>query len=482
MDKSKNKGSKITRRKFVKASSLAAGGIMIVPRHVLGKGFIPPSDKVNVAAVGVGGRGSSLLNGLKSQNIVALCDVDDNRAKGSFEKFPKAARYKDFRKMLESQKDIDAVTVATPDHTHAVIAMAAMQEGKHVYVEKPLTHDIYEARMLTEMARRTNLVTQMGNQGASGDGVRDLMELMETGIIGDVHTVHSWTNRAIWPQGVPTPSGKHNVPNELDWDLWQGPAKARDYNPNYLPFKWRGWWDYGTGALGDMGCHLLDPVFRALKLKYPVAAEASSSQVWVGDFHEADYADSCPPASKVHIYFPDRPDGKGGALPAVELIWYDGGLMPPRPDELESGDSFGNWDGGVLFEGTKGKIVCECYGANPTLLPAKMNKYIKKPDQTIPRIIENHQMNWIKGITDGTPTTSSFDYSGPFTEMVLMGNLAVRCYNMKNLKAGKKPGDWAAFNYPGRFKLKWDGDNMRITNFDGANHFVRREYRKGWSL
>ncbi len=480
MDKSKRPSKKLTRRNFVKSTSLAAGGLMIVPRHVLGRGFIPPIDKVNVAAVGVGGRGAGVLKGLKSQNIVALCDVDDNRAKGSFKKFPKAARYKDFRKMLESQKDIDAVVVATPDHTHAVVAMAAMQLGKHVYVEKPLAHDIYEARMLAETARKNKLVTQMGNQGASGDGVRELMEIMQTGVIGEVHTVHTWTNRAIWPQGVPTPSGKYDVPDSLDWDLWQGPAQARDYNPNYLPFKWRGWWDYGTGALGDMGCHILDPVFRSLKLKYPVAAEASSSQVWIGDFVEADYHDSCPPASKVHLYFPERQNGNGGKMPKVEVVWYDGGIMPSRPDELGPGEAFGTWDGGVLFEGTKGKLLCDCYGANPRLLPTKMKVYFKMPEQTIPRIKENHQMNWIKGITDGTPTTSGFDYAGPFTEMVLMGNLAVRCYNLKTLGPGKKPGDWAAFEYPGRLKLKWDGDNMRITNFDDANQFVKREYREGW--
>ncbi len=480
MHKTNKPTKKLTRRKFVKSSSLAAGGLMIVPRHVLGRGYTPPSDTVNVAAVGVGGRGGGVLEGLASQNIVALCDVDDNRAKGSFTKYPNAARYKDFRKMLESQKDIDAVTVATPDHTHGVIAMAAMELGKHVYVEKPLAHDIYEARMMTELARKNNLVTQMGNQGASGDGVRQLMEMMQTGVIGEVQRVHAWTNRAIWPQGVPTPSGKHAVPDSLDWNLWQGPAQERDFNPNYLPFKWRGWWDYGTGALGDMACHIMDPVFRSLKLKYPVAAEASCSQVYIGDFHEADYKDSCPPASKIHIHFPERSDGEGGELPAVEVIWYDGGIMPPYPDELGQGEPMGNWDGGVIFEGTKGKLMCDCYGANPRLLPSKMHDYFKMPEPSIPRVAEGHQMNWINGIKNGTPTSSNFDYAGPFTEMILMGNLAVRCYNLKELKPGKSPGGWAPYDYPGRLKLKWDGENMRITNFDGANQFVKREYREGW--
>ena len=475
-----NPNTKRTRRQFIKSTALVSSGLMIVPRHVLGRGHVPPSDKVNLAFVGAGGRGNSLIKAMKSQNIVALCDVDEERAKNNFEKYPDAKQFKDFRKMLDHHKDFDAVVVATPDHTHSVVALPAMELGKHVYVEKPLTHNIYEARQLTEMAARQKVVTQMGNQGASGEGVRKLMEIMSTGIIGEVYKVHAWTNRPIWPQGVPTPTGKHQVPATLDWNLWQGPAKAREYNPNYLPFKWRGWWEYGTGALGDMGCHILDPIFRALKLKYPVAAEASVSQVFVGDFHEANYDDSCPPASKVHLYFPERPDGSGGELPAVEVVWYDGGLMPPYPDELATGEQMGNWDGGALFEGTKGKLMCDCYGANPRLLPSSTHDYFKMPEPTLPRVEEGHQMSWIKAIKEGTPTTSSFDYAGPFTEMVLMGNLAVRCFNLKKLKPGKSPNGWAPYDYPGRLKLKWDGENMRITNFEEANQFVRREYRTEW--
>ncbi|MEO1261836.1 MAG: Gfo/Idh/MocA family oxidoreductase [Bacteroidota bacterium] len=472
---------KNTRRNFIKSSAITAGAFMIVPRHVLGRGHVPPSDKVNLAFAGAGGRGGSLIKAMKSENIVALCDVDEERAKRSFNKYPDAKRYKDFRRMLE-QKDIDAVVVATPDHTHAVIALPAMELGKHVYVEKPLTHNIFEARQLTEMARKQKLVTQMGNHGASGKGVRQLMEIMATGIIGKVTRVHAWTNRPIWPQGVAAPTGQHEIPATLDWDLWQGPARATDYHPNYLPFKWRGWWAYGTGALGDMGCHILDPVFRALDLKYPVAAEASCSQVYSGDFYEADYDESCPPASKVHIYFPERTDGEGGELPAVEVIWYDGGLMPPLPAELGPDEPMGNWDGGVLFEGTKGKLMCDCYGSNPRLLPSKMHGYFKMPEPSLPRVEEGHQMSWINAIKQNTPETpsSNFNYAGPFTEMVLMGNLAVRCYNLKKLKVGKKPGSWAPYKYPGRLKLKWDGENMRITNFDEANQFVKRAYRQGW--
>lgn len=471
----KNKSSK-SRRRFVKQSALGLGGIMIMPRHVLGRGFVPPSDKVNIAAVGVGGRGAGVLGGLASQNIVALCDVDEVRAADSFKKHKKAKRYKDFRKMLE-QKDIDAVTIATPDHTHAVIAMAALEMGKHVYVEKPLTHSIGEARMLTEAAAKYKLVTQMGNQGSSKEGIRQTQEIIGTGVLGDVHTVHVWTNRPVWPQGVPTPTGDHPVPDTLDWNLWLGPAPERKYNPNYLPFKWRGWWDFGTGALGDMGCHFLDTPFLALKLKYPTSAEASAAQVWSGDFFEADYPDSCPPAAKVHIDFPARPDGNGGTLPPVEIIWYDGGLMPKRPDELGPDEEFGDWGGGILFEGTKSKLLCKQWGSEPTLLPTSKMKDFQMPEPSIPRITENHQMNWVKGITDGTPTASDFSFAGPFTETVLMGNLAVRCFNMKELKEGKKPGDWAPYAYPGRRKLMWDGEKMEVTNFAPANEWVKREWR-----
>lgn len=481
MSKDKNK---VSRRKFLKTTGIIASGIMIVPRHVLGgKGFIAPSDKLNIAGIGVGGRGEGILNGAfksNTSNIVALCDVDDKRAANTFTKFSNAARYKDFRVMLEKQKDIDAVMIATPDHTHAVTAMAAMQLGKHVYLEKPLTHSIYEARVLTEAAKKYKVVTQMGNQGASGDGVRKIIEWIAAGTIGEVTLVHCWTNRPIWPQGVQTPSGKYEIPPELDWDLWLGPAAERDYNPAYLPFKWRGWWDYGTGALGDMGCHIIDPPFRALKLGYPISVEASSGQVYSGDFQLADIPDSCPPSSKVHLQFPARE-----GMPPVELIWYDGGIMPKRPEELLPGEAMGNSDGGVIFEGSKGKIMCGVYGVNPTLLPTRLMEEFKEPEPTLPRIpggSDGHQQNWIQACKEGSPTTSGFEYAGPFTEAVLMGNLGIRSYNFKILKEGKTPTSWDPWNFPGRIKLDWDGPNMKITNFDEANAFVKREYREGWSL
>ena len=260
---------KIGRRNFIKTAGLAAAAVTIVPRYVLGgKGFVAPSDKIFVAGIGVGGKGQSdIANFAKSgkAEISFLCDVDDRRAAKTVENFPKAKYYKDYRKMLdENHKSIDAVSISTPDHMHAVQAMAAMQLGKHVYVQKPLTHDIYEARMLTEVAKKNKLVTQMGNQGASGDGVRQMREWYDAGTIGDMHTVYCWTNRPVWPQGIPWSDKKTEIPKELDWDLWIGTAPFKDYVEKIVPFNWRGWWDYGTGALGDMACHIIEPPFRVL--------------------------------------------------------------------------------------------------------------------------------------------------------------------------------------------------------------------------
>ncbi len=476
----KNK-KKLSRRKFLKTSAVAGSAFMIVPRSVLGgKGYTAPSDQLNIAGIGVGGRGAGILADaakIPGTNIIALCDVDFKRAMGSFSRFSQAKQYKDFRKMLEKEKDVDAVMIATPDHTHAVCAMAAMELDKHVYVEKPLTHNIYEARLLTETARKRKLVTQMGNQGSSGEGVRLIQEWIDAGIIGEVTRVHCWTNRPIWPQGVPKPTGNHPVPESLDWDLWLGPAAHRAYNPAYLPFKWRGWWDFGTGSLGDMGCHIIDPPFKALRLGYPTSVEASVSQVYVGDFRLADFPDSCPPASKVHFDFPARNN-----MPAVELIWYDGGILPRRPAELQANESMGETGGGTLFEGTRGKIVCGIYGKNPSLLPYKAMDYFKQPEKTIPRVEEGHVGSWVKACKEGTPTSSNFDYAGPLTETVLMGNLAIRSFNLKQLKPGKTPSSWDPWTYPGRIQLEWNGQDMTITNFEAANQFIKREYRSGWEI
>lgn len=472
---------KLSRRKFIKNSAVTGAGFMIVPRAVLGgKGYVAPSDQINVAGIGIGGRGGRIIqeaSQVPGVNIISLCDVDLKYASKVFAAYPKASTYQDFRKMYDQEKDIDAVMVGTPDHTHAICAMPAIQRGKHVYVEKPLTHNIHEARMLTEAAKKHKVATQMGNQGNSGEGVRLIEEWFNAGVIGEVKKVHCWTNRPIWPQGVDTPKGTHSIPKDLNWDLWLGPAKERDYNPAYLPFKWRGWWDFGTGALGDMGCHIVDTAFKVLKLGYPTAVEASVSQVYVGDFVLADFPDSCPPASKVHFEFPGR-DG----MPPVELVWYDGGIMPRRPDELGPNETMGDSDGGCLFEGTRGKIVSGVYGKNPKLLPYKSMKYFNQPEKTIPRIEEGHVPSWIAACKGGKPASSNFDYSGPLTETVLMGNLAIRSYNYKELKPGKTPTSWDPWNYPGRIKLNWDGQNMKITNFEKANQFVKGTYREGWKL
>lgn len=469
-----------SRRKFLRDTSIAAAGFMIVPRHVLGgKGYIAPSDKLNIAGIGVGGKGQSdLASFAKSPkaNIVALCDVDDRQAVKSRSSFPKAKYYKDFREMLDKEKNnIDACSISTPDNTHAVATLAAMQLGKHVYTQKPLTHDIYEARVLTEAAKRYKVVTQMGNQGASGDGVRKMKEIYDAGLIGEVQSVKCWTNRPVWPQGIPTPTGNFDIPKELDWDLWLGPAKHIDYNPAYLPFNWRGWWAFGTGALGDMACHIMDPVFRILPLDYPDEVECSVSGNWKGFFAEGNYVDSCPPSTIIHLGYPKK-DGKG----KIKVSWWDGGLLPERPEELGPDEAMGNWDGGVIFEGTKGKLMADCYGANPRLLPTKLMKETNLPKETLKRVPEGHYVQWVNACIDGYGkgvTSSPFEYAGPFTESILIGNLAIRSWMMQN----PKMKGWED-KYLGRKKLLWDSKNMKVTNFDEANQFVKREYRDGWKL
>lgn len=474
----KNKKNNQSRRDFLRNTSLAAAGFFIVPRHVLGRGYIAPSDKLNIAGIGAGGKGASdLAEFAKSPkvNIVALCDVDDRQAVKTRERFPKATYYKDFREMLEKEKkNIDAVSVSTPDNTHAVAALSAMQLGKHVYCQKPLTHDIYEARILAEAAKKYKVVTQMGNQGGSGDGVRKMKEMVDAGLVGDVHTVHCWTNRPVWPQGIPTPSGSFEVPKEVDWDLWLGPAKKIDYNPAYLPFNWRGWWAFGTGALGDMACHIMDPVFRILPIDYPSSVECSVATIYKEMWNESLNPDGCPPSSIMHLTYP-RKDGKG----IIKVSWHDGGLTPERPEDLLPEEPMGNWDGGVIMEGTKGKIMCDCYGANPRLIPTRLMKEKKMPKETIKRVPEGHYIQWVNACMDGYGkgvTSSPFDYAGPFTESILMGNLAIRSFMMKD------PGAKGDNKYPGRKRLMWDAKNMKITNFEQANQFVKREYREGWTL
>ncbi len=468
-----------SRRKFIRNTSIAAAGFFIVPRHVLGRGFVAPSDKLRIAGIGAGGKGQSDLSEFaKSPNvsIVALCDVDDRQAVKSREKFPKAPYYRDYREMLEKEKNnIDAVSISTPDHTHAVATLAAMQLGKHVYTQKPLTHDIYEARILTEAAKKYKVVTQMGNQGGSGDGVRKAKEIVDAGMIGDVHTAHAWTNRPVWPQGIPTPSGIHAIPKELDWDLWLGPSKKIDHNPAYLPFNWRGWWAFGTGALGDMACHIMDPIYRILPILYPDSVECSIATIWSEMWNDSQNTDACPPSSIIHLNYP-KTNGKGN----IKISWHDGGLLPQRPDELLPDEAFGNWDGGVLFIGKKGKLLMDCYGENPRLLPTKLMTEKTMPKERIVRVKEGHYLQWVNACIAGygnAETSSPFEYAGPFTESILIGNLALRSFTLKNPKLKGWEDKWM-----GRKKLLWDSKNMKITNFDEANQFVKRDYRDGWNF
>jgi predicted dehydrogenase len=462
-----------SRRNFIRTGAIAAAGVMIVPRHVLGRGFVAPSDKLNIAGIGVGGKGESdLAEFAKSPNanIVALCDVDDRQAVKSVKAFPKAKYYKDFREMLEKEgKNIDAVSISTPDHTHAVATLAAMQLGKHVYTQKPLTHDIYEARMLTEAAKKYNVVTQMGNQGASGDGVRQMQEWYKAGLIGDASAIYCWTNRPVWPQGFGKPKGTDEVPKELNWDLWLGPNQFEDYHKEYVPFNWRGYWSFGTGALGDMACHIIDPAFKTTGLTYPSEVECSVAdlyeQMWTASYHP----ESCPAASSLKFKFPGQ-NGK----PDVKLYWMDGGIRPERPDELGPDERMGDGGGGAIIVGTKGKMMCETYGANPTLLPTSKTKETNVA-KTLARVPEGHYVQWVNACIAGKgkkELSSPFEYAGPLTETILMGNLAIRSWNIKDAK-GK---------FTGRKKLLWDAKNMKITNYDEANEFVKREYRDGWKL
>ncbi|TPE43573.1 Gfo/Idh/MocA family protein [Pontibacter mangrovi] len=474
-----------SRRNFMKAGALAAAGFFIVPRHVLGKGFIAPSDKLVVAGVGVGGMGGNDVAGVFNSgkaDIGFLCDVDDRRSEKSRQKFPNAKYYKDWRELFEKEgKNFDAVTVSTPDHNHAVVAMAAMQLGKHVYVQKPLTHDIYEARMLTDAAKRYKVVTQMGNQGSSGDGVRQMREWYDSNAIGDVHTVYCWTNRPVWPQGIPWPSTKAEVPKELDWNLWLGTAPYTDYVDKLVPFNWRGWWDYGTGALGDMGCHIVEAPFSVLNLKYAKDVQASVGSVYVDEFKRGYFPQSCPPSSHVTLTFPKTDKTKG----EVTVHWMDGGIQPTRPEELGADEVFGDGENGTLFIGTKGKMMAGCYGENPQLLPTSRTQSFQVKDKyklaRVPGSAGGHYNQWVEACQAGygnKAVSSPFEIAGPLTEALLMANLAIRGIDIRVPKA-----DGKGYSYPGRdLTLLWDNDQMRVTNFDEANQFVKREYRSGWTL
>jgi len=436
-----------------------------------------------MACIGVGGKGEDDIKHFSSGsnvNIAFLCDVDDRRAANSVKKFPDAKYYKDWRELLDKEhKNFDAVSVSTPDHTHAVAAYSAMSLGKPVYVQKPLTHDVYEARMLTKAAKRFQVVSQMGNQGASGDGVRQLQEWYDAGIIGDVHTVYCWTNRPVWPQGIPRPTDSVPIPNELDWNLWLGTAPDRNYFDNLVPFNWRGWWDYGTGALGDMGCHIVQPAFGVLDLKYITSVQASVGSVYVGEFKRGYFPDSCPPSSHVIMKFPKTAKTQG----PVEVHWMDGGIQPERPEELGPNETFGDGGNGTYFIGTKGKMMCGTYGANPQLLPISRTKEVTIPQtyNRVPGAESGHYTQFVEAAIAGygkIPLSSDFELAGPLTEALLMSNLAIRGFDIRKSKVSG-PG----FDYPARYvELLWDNDNMKVTNVDDVNQFIKRDYREGFGI
>ncbi len=440
-----NKG--ITRRTFLAGATAAAAGAAIAPRiGALEPRFVAPNEKLNIAAIGSGGQGRGLIHNCSSENIVALCDVDDDRAARTYDEFPDARKFKDFRKMLDAMgNEIDAVIVATPDHTHAVAALACIQLGKHVYVEKPLTHNIKEARILTEAARYHGVATQMGNQGHSGEGARQVCEMIWNNWIGPVHTVHMWTNRPVWPQGLEKPEPEE-VPDHLDWDLWLGPARERPYNSAYAPWNWRGFWDFGTGAFGDMACHIMDPANWALQLSNPTSIEVVEQ--------EGATDVSGPNSSIIKYEFPER----RGMAP-VTVYWYDGGNKPPRPEGLDEDEVLGDGANGTLFVGEDGMITCGEYGGNARLLPSSLMEDREMPDPMIPRSV-GHQREWLQACKGGPMSLSNFDYSGPFTEMVLLGVLASRLDTT----------------------IQWDSENLRVTNVPDAQEYVEGYYRSGWEL
>jgi predicted dehydrogenase len=440
------------------ATAAAVSALSIVPRHVLGgAGFKAPSEKLNIAGIGVGGMGAADLREMEGEQIVALCDVDAKQAAGTFARYPQARQYRDFREMLSQEKDLDAVVVATPDHVHAVSAMAAIKAGKHVYCEKPLSHTVYEARALTQAARAWGVATQMGNQGHASESIRRLCEWIWDGAIGDVYEVHAWTPHPVWPQGLNRPKETPPVPDTLDWDLWLGPAPFRPYHPAYLPATWRGWCDFGTGGLGDMGCHILDHVVWSLKLGAPKSVEASQSMFVPSGltWDKPKNVESYPQASLVTYRFTARE-----GFPPLMLTWYDGGLMPARPEELAEGEPMGDTYGGALYVGTKGKIVCGSHGANGVrIIPAEKMKAYKQPPQTLPRSI-GHRQEWLRACRGGEKAGSNFDYAGPLSELVLLGNIALRMER----------------------KLYWDAEKLEFNGAPEANKFLHRDYREGWKL
>lgn len=486
-----------SRRKFLKTAATTGAAFTIVPSTVVsGLGYKMPSDKLNIVGVGVGGKGLQNLTAMNTENIIGLCDIDWNYSKKCFETFPKAKKYYDWRKMYEELgSEMDAVMVATADHTHAAIAATAMTMDKHVFCQKPLTHSVYESRLLTKLAEKHPVATQMGNQGNSGDGVRQLCEWIWNGEIGEVKEAHTWTDRPIWPQGLERPAEAMKIPKNFDWELFIGPAPMRPYHEIYTPWNWRGFWDFGTGAFGDMACHIMDPVYRALKLKYPEAISGSSTTA---------NTESAPQAEKVRFDFAARENMDKVNMPAVKVHWYDGGFLPDRPEGLEDGVPFiKDGLGGCLFIGTKDTLICDAGGFNPRLLSGRVPQvepYLRRVAGSVDYSDGPHEQDWIRACKESpknrVESSAHFGYAGPFNEMVLLGVLAIRLKGLNKI-------------------LKWDGENMQFTNIgdnemmkvvktdgfamvngfptwntkrvelnalESANEYIKHTYQNGWSL
>lgn len=460
----------INRRQFL-ATTATLTAFTLVPRYVLGGAkFVPPSEKVYIAIIGAGGQGRTNADALFREpdaQIVAVCDPNEDADYSPFYyggragRLPVKARiekhysaqnpnykcleYEDFRIMLEKEKGIDAVLIATPDHVHAVATIYAMRHGKHVYCEKPLTHNIWEARMVAKVAKETGVATQMGNQGHSGEGIRMTCEWIWAGAIGNIREVHAWSDAGGWAKGPGRPKDTPPVPKGLNWDLWLGPREYRPYHPAYTPYNWRGWWAFGTGAIGDMACHNIDPAVWALKLESPISVEASAPGV------DSEVVSQC---AIFRYQF-----GPRGDMPPVKLVWYDGGLRPERPEELEEDQVMGGGGNGIIFIGDKGKIMCGGWGGTPVLLPQSRMDEFKRPPKTIPRS-KGHHRDWLDACKGGPPASSNFEYAAKLTEIVLLGNVALR--------TGKK--------------IYWDYENMRAKNAPQAEKFIKETYRKGWEI
>jgi len=501
----------VSRRTFLGTTATAAAAFTVIPNHAMGTvlGHKAPSDKLNIAVVGAGGRANAILNATKpTENIVAVCDVDLKNSRAQFEQNPNAKGYQDYRKMFDEMgKSIDAVVVGTADHTHCIIAAQAITLNKHVYVEKPLTHSVYESRLLTKLAAKYKVATQMGNQGSSQSGVRQVCDWILNGEIGEVKRVDTFTDRPIWPQGLNTPKQPQWVPETLDWDLFTGPAKMIPYHEVYHPWNWRGWWAYGTGALGDMACHIMHPIFKALQLGYPTKVQGSSTMLLV---------DCAPVAQSVRYIFPARLTDKKAKVkfPEVEVNWYDGGIKPVMPPGWPAGKNMNDAGGAAIFYGTKDILICGCYGRNPWLLSGRTPNS-PKTQREVPQIMgaargdrppqvddtATHAMDWVRACKENpanrVETASNFSEAGPFNEMVVMGVLAVRLQGLNK-------------------ELEWDGNNMKFTNIgdsdtitwivedrfsveDGhpqinpitsprmnakatAEELIKHTYRSGWSL